>query len=121
MPSKKMCMQCTCRVQTTVTGGKLAASEGKLHAILRSNGFWHQKNRARKKDNNTGMLKAFGKHGLSTGDISYYSGCPVRANNIDCRELCVIAVQSFKLTEGSCQVSYQSHRQGQLKMQSSSR
>ena len=58
MSSKKMCMQRTCRVQTTVTGAKLAASEGKLHAGLRSNGFWRQQNCARKKGEDKGKLKA---------------------------------------------------------------
>ena len=63
MSSKKMCMQRTCRVQTTVTAGELVASEGKLHAGLRSNGFWRQGNRARKKGKNKGKLKALGKQG----------------------------------------------------------
>ena len=56
-------MQRTCRVQTTVTGGKLAASEGKLHAGLRSNGFWRQENRAKKKGEDKGTLKVFWKQG----------------------------------------------------------
>ena len=61
MLSKEMCMQRTCRVQITVTGGELAASKGKLHAGLRSIGFWHQEKRARKKGEDKGTLKAFGK------------------------------------------------------------
>ena len=71
MLSKKMCMQHTCRVRTTVTGGKLVASKlhagtaacRKLHAGLRSNGFWPQENCARKKGENKGKLKALGKQG----------------------------------------------------------
>ena len=46
-----------------MTGGELAASKGKLHAGLRSNGFWRQENRARKKGENKGKLKALGKPG----------------------------------------------------------
>ena len=56
-------MQRTCRVQTKVTGDKVTASKGKLHAGLRSNGFWRQENRARKKGEDKGTLKAFGKQG----------------------------------------------------------
>ena len=52
----------------------------------------------------------------STGAIDCYLRCTVHASYTDYRELRVVAVQSSKLTEGSCQVSYQSHGQSQPRL-----
>ena len=114
-------MQRTCRVQTTVTGGKLAASGGKLHTGLGSNGFWYQENCARREGGNKGTIKAFSEQGQSTGAFNYHLGCSVHASYIDYRELHVAAVQSFKLIEGSGQVSYHSHSRSQPRLEPNSK
>ena len=85
-----------------MTGGKLAASGGKLHAGLGSNGFWHQENHARREDRKERTLKNFPGQGQSTGAINYYLGCSVHTSYTDYRELRVVTFQSSKLTEGSC-------------------
>ena len=104
-----------------VTGGEFAASGGKLHISLGSNGFWRQENHTRREVVKEGTPKAFVEQGQSTDAINYHLGCYVHASYTDYRELRVVAVKSFKLTEGSCQVSYQSHSHSQPRLQPSSR